>query len=1457
MKKRTHYKVRFIVLTILFMFLATSVMVSFLPNSSNSVISPEDKSKKYEDNKKDDVDNNIEPIERPDLSAVGTDTWWDDAWRYRRLINVTNPYVNTGFTNYTTSLEFNYTKLFIEGKMNGDCSDIRVVQNDVLRKYYYELDYPEQDLVTVWFDVDLDIGLNDYEHTYLYFNGSGIESKDPDYYMESASNYTSDSLGWIRNGNFELDVVVGQKTPSIWGWEYSDDSPYSSTEDPSGSVNYQYNVTSMDIYQSRVSEGNWSYKWGDVDHYLEDDDTPTAAYNYEGTVYSYPFIVPTLSGTESTLKINVYRNIRFYNTLSNQLMAYFLRISENYDPVINNHNEIEVYENWKSIEKSGVYTWALNQLDEFTERNTRGSPWQTADGQLTGEIEIDVTAYQGRLVFLEFGTYGKEHASKTAFAQIDDIRFNYDLPTSLNIETQEKSAEVTFITKDDDGRIVPNAEISVIDEFGSIVDTQYSSEEDGSYTFTSVAYGTYNVTVNYTLIYSANEAVVYNSSEIPKDFLVDNLERIYELILNISTIDFEIVDLGGYPLNNYGYINISDAEGTPTLDILPLDDDGKATFRWFSKPMYYFQIYYNNTDYYPNPTPLNASYIYRDNYNKLPNGNKYQTHTFNVNETNTAPAGSQTYSVNQIIYTNGSTEMFGNKKIINFTLTLTEMEDKLTNVSIYYVDKDNKTGTLAHRIYFEEGYAVSEDQDIMIIDIMTVDNDKLSTEKREAYGLLIVVNGENSSGPCNGIIDVKIFETWNIYNKTILSKLNIRVLGNGNTISDAIVRIKSNSIITELGQIVTVNLTSSKPQDGHAFTPNNLPFWYLSGYAYNFSIAWEEYNTFNISGPDPDQWPFQPEKGIYVDWYNYTVLKYNFTLEFDLGLGVLEPEYFFTKFDNIVYDEAVIWGQNVNIGLIFNSTRDNWGIYDNITDLYGGSDYISVTIKEIGGDALFTLYMGDDANADDVFTLEFNSSILSAGFYGEFYSIIINGYKNTYDPPPEITTGPIYIAGKPTELSLHDYYSPTLQEITTKKISQYFGEPISITVKYYNDTNNPLMGALIGYNWINIGYDWTGFSADPINDGYYTLTLDTSIAETVGTKSIEITAKYENYTTEVITIYLRILERETTINGETGLVYESERVWVGDDEDFDYTYRDVTYGANIKIGDLDVYTYTWQELDEDGEPIEEESGTGNLIKNDYTYTLDFNTGDLDVGFYYLYITLQKENYEVRSALVYLEIELRIIDVSLDATNLVDDQATVVKGEDIEIEIELKDTTRDDEPLTDATVILTIGGKEYEFEEKEDGVYTYTFTTDEIDAFFTSQTLTGEITIEKDDFEDEVEDITLVITMEEIFPGVPTFYFILITTAIVGTVGSLVSYRVIQQARIPHFVKKVRKVKGAIKTRKKIPDISITSKEKMIKKLFGDEWSEYGLSLDDALGIVKKGKIKPDIKGPLKRNGGEL
>ena len=138
------------------------------------------------------------------------------------------------------------------------------------------------------------------------------------------------------------------------------------------------------------------------------------------------------------------------------------------------------------------------------------------------------------------------------------------------------------------------------------------------------------------------------------------------------------------------------------MKTLTLNDYGKATFRWKTDDDFYYEVYYDNDDYVDNPFLLNASYILRSKYLSERN----QTHDLYVDDVNILPSTSDQYKIQERFYTSGSQTIFGNKKIIKANLTPTNMNDQISNVSIYYIDKDNSTGTGSENlILFKDDYS--------------------------------------------------------------------------------------------------------------------------------------------------------------------------------------------------------------------------------------------------------------------------------------------------------------------------------------------------------------------------------------------------------------------------------------------------------------------------------------------------------------------------------------------------------------------------------------------------------------------------------------------------------------------------------------------------------------------------------------------------------------------------------
>ncbi|MFX1590377.1 MAG: hypothetical protein ACFFC1_19765, partial [Promethearchaeota archaeon] len=431
----------------------------------------------------------------------------------------------------------------------------------------------------------------------------------------------------------------------------------------------------------------------------------------------------------------------------------------------------------------------------------------------------------------------------------------------------------------------------------------------------------------------------------------------------------------------------------------------------------------------------------------------------------------------------------------------------------------------------------------------------------------------------------------------------------------------------------------------------------------------------------------------------------------------------------------------------------------------------------------------------------------------------------------------------------------------------YYDELVSIMIQYSVEFGAPLLNAHLSYSWL--GRPYVDFTADPVYTNYYTFTIDTSEAQTTGIQRISIRAYLENYTALTVAnpfvVDLVIEERETTLNNDPNNPHylRPPDIWVETTKIFMFTYRDENTGE--VLGDLSTATFVWEELYENGTKKEGVYGSGELTElSNRTYELDFNTELRPAGNYFLFVTMKKDNYDEKNVFLSLKIVLRkFTETVLVNSRLLgpDAQISVDKGTSINFNISLTDDSRNNIALQGASVEIYFGyiGSNITVPETPGtpGLYTRTFSTSNIDTFISPKTFVAIIYINANNFTTEEIRIIITVKMEEIFPGMPTFYFILITVSIVGVVGSVVAYRVIQQARIPKHVKKIRKIKSLMKSKKKITEIpSVPTKEQMMAKLLGDDWREIGLSLEDTLGIQDLKSKKLPIEDKISKEGGE-
>jgi hypothetical protein len=1360
-------------------------------------------------------------LNAPSLNTIGAAEWWNRTFEYRKLINITNPH-NEAFTDFIAKIEFNYTELVIQGNLNNSLKDIRIIENGEIRNYYIAQDFPNTDLATVWFETNISASQLEQD-TYMYYGNEDVDFassylilNNPDgflwYKFEEIVNgevidYQGNHNATVNGAVLDANSAVGANALSFDG-----SNDYLAIQDHYYNTRNGLTEFTVCAFFKTPGTGSYSNNWAIFDYdrsehfnfYVRGDGGlgfSSFAYGWDETSNWDP--------NEDPYSDNNYDD---FNTATNGFnddqWHFGAALYDGTDKVLYIDDGVEDARNDNAHNGLGIGDSTLRYgiIGDGSEASSEGTPRNNI--YYNGELD--------EIRYFEYALSAK---------RIEWIAKNYNLVSVLN-EEQEKRASIVIIAKDIDGRAVPGLEIYMYNkDFPTQESYSDITGEQGYLEFPNVNRTEYIITANYSISTGAQtfEEIVYNSSDygITNDFSGD----FHTVYLNASlwSIDFEIEDWNEDPMG-YGYVLVYNrSDYTELIANITLNKNtGTQTFRWSNisqDAAYYYEIYYDNEDYVQQHNLVNRSLVNRSVYL---NTNLHVVPTLLVNETNIHTATIQKYAVEERVYATGSDlNDVGNIKLINTTITLNNMADDLDKLDIYYIDINNNVST--NPIYSEE--YTTETSDIIELDI---------SELAEAYGLLIYIEGTNATNNCNGTIDVSYTETFNHYVKANMSKLDINVFDDkGNwdpTFGNVYVKIINGTGVGE--EIVT--LLTTDQGDAKGVKNTDLSFWYYRGTLYNITLIYGSIpRQFNASS---NQYTTPP--GVFLDHFNYTLDTFS-TIELRIRLSLAD---FKTEFQDLVTEGTKEWGLDFSFSVRFMST-ENATSPSPTWDPVSAPDFVNWEITDLLGDSVFDSgAMDDEGNGYYNYTI--NSGFLIGG---EQYYFAVYGEKTGYQDPARVQML-FTVSSKATTLSVVN--SSDLSSLGSN-LTQYFGEEVNLTILY--DSYSVLLEEA------TVTYDWQ-FIDDPIvvNEtpaGYYSFTLDTSNGD-VGTYQVRISAVKENYTSiQDFRFDIIIINRPTSLNGSISLFHIPETIWVRQSHNFTFAYIDILSEPNVNVGNLDQAYYQWYEVAANGSIIGDISSNIDLIEGQgSTYILDFDTASKNVGNYALFITMQKNNYEVRTALIDLTIKKRIMTLDLTATNLIQSQIRIDQGHSVVFELSLTDLTVSTDPqsITDATVVLTIGSTPYVL-TGANGTYTYTFPTSNINTFFAQQVFSGEISITRDDYVSESISFTIIVQMLEIFPGFPLFYFIMLVSSIAAIIGSLTVYRLIQVSRIPTFVKKARKMKKEIKGKKSISEsLLYPSKEEYIVKQLGDKWNVLGLSLKEILGIEDK-KKRELTKLPVKED----
>jgi hypothetical protein len=464
------------------------------------------------------------------------------------------------------------------------------------------------------------------------------------------------------------------------------------------------------------------------------------------------------------------------------------------------------------------------------------------------------------------------------------------------------------------------------------------------------------------------------------------------------------------------------------------------------------------------------------------------------------------------------------------------------------------------------------------------------------------------------------------------------------------------------------------------------------------------------------------------------------------------------------------------------------------------------------------------------------------------YTIIIVLGKENYTT--QITTLVLKIVTDvaliPVELDVLNY--TTNIEFPVYTIAKYWNITFSLTLRFTEfNTGLPISDAAVSFSW-----EYGSGKVLPDNlkgPGYYSFLFNTGNASDIGTCNINFIAikQYYSIGTPTPSFIINIIDRPTELDSSRRVLYVNQKLYMKDSYNFTFEYIDIL--TSQSIANAEELSFILQKLDNDGNLIEEGTILGFLYETvDNKYVLDLNTEKLREGDYSVIVSIKKKNYDLRIAIISLTMSKREFGAEFSIGQVV----RIASGGALQIQITLIDPHNNSVPIVGATIYLILKDVRYDFTDNEDGTYSIRIP-DVANAFISPKTIVAQGYIEKANFTTESFSITTVVEMEEILPGIPFFYFILVLSAIVVFSASIAAYKVYKYATIPEFVKKARAMKKAIEKEKSISEsLLYQNKEAFIGERVKYKWDKIGLSLGEILGVkIEKETIKRRISEDVK------
>jgi len=225
------------------------------------------------------------------------------------------------------------------------------------------------------------------------------------------------------------------------------------------------------------------------------------------------------------------------------------------------------------------------------------------------------------------------------------------------------------------------------------------------------------------------------------------------------------------------------------------------------------------------------------------------------------------------------------------------------------------------------------------------------------------------------------------------------------------------------------------------------------------------------------------------------------------------------------------------------------------------------------------------------------------------WSLTVTAQKSNYET--EIIPFFVDVVERPTDLQL--YVNSTLKT-NNNTVNIKYNEAINITIFYRDDlTNQHLSGA---------NATITNFGDLTENNEQYSIVINSN-ALNLGFNVLTINAQSENYTSQMIQLYIEVFERATEFELHVNEIQKSNndiiQIEVNQILNLTVFYRDDITKSHLSGAEAILLTV----------------GNFSEIGTQYNYTL--NSNSLSLGFNVLSIFTQLDNYESQSIQIYIEV----------------------------------------------------------------------------------------------------------------------------------------------------------------------------------------------------------------------------